>query len=214
MLIDLVIFDMDGVLFEGENFWLELHKQYGTEKPGLELAGRYLTSDYDTLATLVAKDLWQGKPAAVYYSMVKDRIYQPGVRELFDYLKQEDILSAILSSGPYDLALRAQADLGIDAVWANRLSIEDGQLTGGVEVMVRDYQKQDVGRNVISRFETTPYQTAFVADSDADVGLAEIVGLPVAYNSESETLNRVCTYVLKYGELHRLIGILQSQNTA
>jgi phosphoserine phosphatase len=211
MVIDLVIFDMDGVLFEGHNFWLELHQQYGTEKTGLELAGRYLTSDYDVLATLVATDLWKGKPASTYHSMVNQRVYQPGVKEVFDYLKRENIPSAILSSGPYDLALRAQKDLGITAIWANRLSIEHGLLTGEVEVMVRDHEKQDIGRQVIIHFETIPAHTAFVGDSNADLGLAEIVGLPIAYDSDSEGLNRACKHVLKYGELKRIIGILQSQ---
>ena len=60
MAIDFVIFDMDGVLFEGHNFWLELHKKYGTEKLGLELANKYFTSDYDALAIQVARDLWRG----------------------------------------------------------------------------------------------------------------------------------------------------------
>lgn len=211
MAIDLVIFDMDGVLFEGHNFWLELHKKYGTEKPGLELANKYLTSDYDALAIQVARDLWKGKSAMAYNLLVKERVYQAGVVEVFDYLKQENIPSAILSSGPYDLALRAQKDLGIDAVWANRLSIEDGLLTGEVEVMVRDHEKQDMGRTVIARFETTPSHTAFVGDSDADLGLAQIVGLPIAYNSNSEALNRACKHVLRYGELKQLISILESQ---
>jgi phosphoserine phosphatase len=212
MAIDLVVFDMDGVLFEGHNFWLELHQKYGTEKAGLELASRYLTSDYNTLAILVARDLWKGKPASVYNSMVKERVYQPGVKEVFAYLKNENIPTAILSSGPYDLALRAQRDLGINEVLANRLSIEDGRLTGEVEVMVRDHDKQEIGRKVIARFETTPSNTAFVGDSDPDIGLAEIVGLPVAYNSESAALNRVCRYVLRYGELKGLISIVQSQS--
>lgn len=211
MAIELVIFDMDGVLFEGYNFWLELHKKYGTEKLGLELADKYLTSDYDALAIQVARDLWKGKPASEYDLLVKERVYQPGVEEVFDYLRQKNIPSAILSSGPYDLALRAQKDLGIDAVWANRLSIEDGLLTGEVEVMVRDHDKQDIGRKIIARFETTPSHTAFVGDSAADFSLAKIVGLPIAYNSNSEALNHACKHVLGYGELKQVISILESQ---
>lgn len=211
MAIDLVIFDMDGVLFEGHNFWLELHRKYGTEEPGLELAKEYLMSDYDALAIRVANDLWKGKPAITYDMLVKERIYQAGVKDLFNYLRQEGIPSAILSSGPYDLAVRAQRDLGIDAVWANRLAIEGGVLTGKVQVQVRDHDKESLGREVIALFETTPSHTAFVGDSDADLGLAEIVGLPIAYNSNSDALNRACRHVLRHGDLKQLISILQSQ---
>jgi phosphoserine phosphatase len=214
MKIGLVIFDMDGVVFEGDNFWLELHRRFGTEKEGLELAGKYLLSDYDNLAALVAGGLWRGKPASVYESMVSGRVYQPGVEKVFGHLRANDIRTAILSSGPYHLAVRAQRDLGIDLVWANRLSMAGGRLTGEVEVMVRDHDKRGAGLRIIEHFGTTPEATAFVGDSDADAGLAEIVGLPVAYNSRSERLRGVCRHVLEYGELARLIDILQSPDAA
>lgn len=207
---ELVIFDMDGVLFEGHNFWLDLHNRYGTTERGLELADQYLTTDYETLAIMVARDLWKGKPASTYDSMVKERIYQPGVKQLCRYLKEKGIPSVILSSGPYDLAARAKRDLGIDAVWANRLSIEHGRLTGDVEVMVRDHGKQELGRQIIADYKTSPAGTAFIGDSDADAGLAEIVGLSVAYNSNSEALKRVSKYVLEYGELEKLTDIFES----
>ena len=54
MTIELVIFDMDGVIFEGRNFWLDLHRRYSTEVEALELAERYLKSDYETLARITA----------------------------------------------------------------------------------------------------------------------------------------------------------------
>lgn len=212
MKVELVIFDMDGVIFEGDNFWLELHKQFGTEKEGLELAGKYLTSDYDNLARLVASNLWKGKSASVYNLMVNERLYQPGVRKVFSYLGQNNIRSAILSSGPYHLALRAQKDLGINIVWANRLSITDDKFTGEVKVKVRDHDKKTAGLKMIRHFKTTPLNTVFIGDSDADAGLAEIVGLPVAYNSKSERLDKICRYVLKYGELEKLINIFESLN--
>ena len=207
---ELVIFDMDGVLFEGHNFWLDLHNRFGTAKRGLELADQYLNTDYETLAIMVARDLWKGKAASTYYSMVEERIYQPGVKDVCRYLKEKQIPSVILSSGPYDLAVRAQRDLGINAVWANRLSIENGRLTGDVEVMVRDHGKQELGLKIIADFKTTPAGTAFIGDADADAGLAEIVGLSVAYNSDSEALKRVSRYVLEYGQLGKLTGIFQS----
>lgn len=210
MNIELAIFDMDGVIFEGDNFWLELHQKYGTEEKGLELAHKYLFSDYENLATLVAKDLWKGKPVSIYNLMINSRVYQPGVKKVFRYLNQKKIPSAILSSGPYHLASRAQGDLGINAIWANRLSIENNILTGEVEVMVRDHDKKEAGLSIIRHFKVSRSQTVFIGDSDADVGLAEVIGLPISYNSKSEKLNRVCKYVLKYGELEQLINILSS----
>lgn len=210
MRIELVIFDMDGVIFEGDNFWLELHEKYGTEEKGLELARKYLLSDYGNLANLVARDLWKGKPASIYNLMINSRVYQPGVKKVFNYLNQENIPSAILSSGPYHLASRAQMDLGINAIWANRLSIKDNALTGEVEVMVQDHDKKKAGLSIIRHFKASPSHTVFVGDSDADFGLAEVIGFPISYNSKSEALNRVSKYILKYGEFERLIDIFKT----
>jgi len=77
MKIQLVLFDMDGVLFEGDNFWLELHERYGTQVRGLSLAEKYLKSDYKVLAQHVLGDLWKGKPASAYWQLVNTRSYQP-----------------------------------------------------------------------------------------------------------------------------------------
>jgi len=45
----LVCFDMDGVIFKDINFWLKLHKAFGTSEQGKELTKRYLHADYNKL---------------------------------------------------------------------------------------------------------------------------------------------------------------------
>ena len=48
-MIKLIVFDMDGVIFEHYNFWLELHKSYDTHEEGLKLTNKYLKTDYQKL---------------------------------------------------------------------------------------------------------------------------------------------------------------------
>jgi len=38
----LIVFDMDGIIFEHINFWLELHKAYGTHEEGAKLTKNWL----------------------------------------------------------------------------------------------------------------------------------------------------------------------------
>ena len=209
MNIQLVLFDMDGVIFEGKNFWLELHQHYGTQKKGVAFANKYLDSDYDRLVRLVAGNLWKGKPASAVLTMVEQRRYQPGVFEVFEFLHANSILSAIISSGPYELALRAQRELGIPVVRANHLVVENGLIQGEVEVMVPDAEKARVGREVMEELGIPPSKVAFVGDSVSDIELAKIVDLPIAYNAQSEDLIEVCKVVLSYGELNKLREIIQ-----
>lgn len=212
----MIIFDMDGVIFEGDNFWLDLHKIYGTKKEALELADKYLYSnseaDYEHLSRYTANVLWRGKPASDYYSLIKERSYQPGVYELFDFIHQKNIRTAIISSGSYELALRAKQELGIDEVRANHLLVSDSKISG-VYVMVSDNNKGRIGKDVMQQFKIESENVAFVGDTSSDISLAKLVGLPIAYNSQSEELNEVSKYSLKYGELEKVKNILISGNT-
>jgi phosphoserine phosphatase len=199
--IRLVMWDMDGVIFEGHNFWLELHKAFGTEQKGVVSANKYLSTDYDRLVEIVAGDLWKGRLADIYYEMIHQRRYHPGVKEVFAFLKTYHVRTAIISSGPYDLARRAQVDLGIDIIRANRLIIEDGAIEGSVDVMVPDGEKKRVGLEVMAELGINAEHAAYVGDSDSDVELAELVDYSVAYNTNSNDLIEACDITLKYGEL-------------
>lgn len=57
MSFKLICFDMDGVIFEGVNFWLELHKKFGTFEEGKILTEKYLYSDYNKLVEEVVEDM-------------------------------------------------------------------------------------------------------------------------------------------------------------
>jgi phosphoserine phosphatase len=208
MNIKAVIFDMDGVIFEGENFWIDMHKAYGTLKPGLSLAKKYLQADYEYMANIVAGQLWKGKRSNAYEELVKNRIYQPGTKEVFSYLRQKGIRSAIISTGAYDLALRAQRELGIDEIRANKLEIKKGVFTGKVDIQVSEGQKAKAGLELIAIFKTLLQYTAFIGDSDSDIDLARVVSLPIAYNSKSKELNSIARYTLEYGKLKDITNIL------
>lgn len=204
----LIIFDMDGVIFKGENFWLDLHKKYGTTKIGKKLTKLYLKEDYDLLVKEVAGRLWKGKDASPYFDLVKRRQYQPGIKEVFEFLHNIKIYTAIISSGPYHLAVRAQEELGIDKIFANRLIIKNGKIEGNVDVKVKDSDKALTGKGLIDFYGLNSAQVVFVGDGDNDIELADLVGLPVAYNSSLKDLNKKSKLILNYGELAHLINYL------
>lgn len=204
-----VIFDMDGVVFEGKNFWLDLHRRYGGDvAEARALVDRYLATDYGTLAEVVVGKLWRGKPAEPYLDLVSERRYQPGVRETFSALRARGIGTAIVSSGPDLLARRAQRDLGVDAVRANGIEIADGCITGDARIAVPDGEKGEVGVAVTRELGVDLAEVASVGDSESDVDLAERVGMPISYDSSSERLLEVARHRLRHGELPRLLEVV------
>jgi phosphoserine phosphatase len=208
-----VVFDMDGVLFEGSNFWLELHRALGTERSALDLADRYMTSDYPRLATLTATRLWKGRPAKPMVDLVASRRYQPGVAELLNWLRREEIKTVLVSSGPYLLAARAQRELRIDMIAANSLGIQDGLISGELDLQVDDSNKGLVAKRLLRQLGVAPVEAAAIGDTSSDVPVARTVGLSIAYNSNSPELTEVADFVLPYGQLALAIPILEQVNS-
>jgi len=193
------LFDMDGVIFQGKNFWLELHRAYDTEEQALALADELMETDYCLMSKITVEELWKGKPAETLLDLVKMRQYETGVHELFSYLHSQDIRTGIVSSGPLQLARRAQEELGIDEIRANRVHIKDSYIAGFVDVNVPNNEKRRVGLELIQNFHGEPKHTLFVGDEPSDANIACEVGLPIAYNSTDVAFKDVSKYVLPRG---------------
>ena len=58
----LVGFDLDGVIFKTMNFWLDLHRAFGTYALGLDLTKKYLQHDELQRLTIPADNPGRGEP--------------------------------------------------------------------------------------------------------------------------------------------------------
>ena len=130
----LIAFDVEGVIFKHHNFWMELHKAFGTLEEGAELTKKYLTTNYDKLVQEVIGRLWKGKPAKPYFDLIANHEYVDGAKETFNELRKLGHTTMLISAGPYDLALRAKKEFGVDYIFANRLPIENGNVVGTSEM--------------------------------------------------------------------------------
>ncbi len=130
----LAVFDMDGVIFYHHNFWMELHKALGTLEEGIELTKLYVKDDYPRLVKEVIGRVWANKPAKPYFDLIKQHKYVIGAEKTFKELKEKNIQTMIVTSGPYDLALRAKKELDVDYIFANKLLIKDGFIAGTTDM--------------------------------------------------------------------------------
>jgi phosphoserine phosphatase len=204
-----VVFDMDGVLFEGRNFWMDLHRRLGGDSDQVQgLLDRYLRSEYETLAELVVGNLWAGKSAAPYLEMVEERCYQPGVVKTVMALRSGGIKTAIVSSGPDLLAQRAQRELGIELIRANGIKIAKGRITGDSEIQVPDGEKYSVAAAVLSQLGVDWSEAAVVGDTASDVPLLRRAAMPIAYDSSSAELSATCTHSFRHGDFGRILDVV------
>ncbi|MBU2561936.1 MAG: HAD family phosphatase [Nanoarchaeota archaeon] len=201
----LIVFDMDGVIFEHCNFWMELHKEFGTYKEGLELTKKYVKTDYAKLVEEVVGRLWKGKPADRYYGLVSRINYIAGVKETVSALKKKGYKTAILSSGAKDLALRAQRELGIDYIYTNELVIKEGKVSGEFRWPVAHDRKAVVLRQWAEEHHLHLSEIIVVGDSDSDAKMMRLAGLGIAFCTDSQELRKVATAVVDKPDLREIL---------
>ena len=207
-MIKLAAFDMDGVLFEHFNFWYELHKRFGTYKKGKELTEKYKKNNYAKLAEEVVNKLWKRKPAKPYFDLVKEAKFLPGVKETFNELRKRKIKTAIITSGPRELALRAQKELGIDFIFTNELVIKDNVVTGEFKWPVADGKNEKVKalKELCNKLNINLNEVAYVGDNYNDIGAFKIVGLAIAFNSEEEEVKKYAKIVIDKKDLREILN--------
>ncbi|MFH1054413.1 MAG: HAD family phosphatase [Candidatus Woesearchaeota archaeon] len=210
MTFKLICFDLDGVIFKPKNFWLELHKTFNTYEKGKELTEKYLNSDYNKLVEEVVQKLWKGKPAKPYFDLVNSFEYMDGVEETLKRVHKSSLITAIVSTSSLDVARRAQKDFGFDHIFANELIIRDNQVTGEYiwPLGSGNYLKAKIVKDLCSDSGITLNECIFVGDNDTDVEVSKIVGLSIAFNSESKELKKTATYVVDSADLKDILKFI------
>ncbi len=207
----LICFDMDGVLFKNANFWLELHKKFGTLEEGKNLTERYLYNDYDKLVQEVVQRLWKGRDAEPYYELVNSLEYLPGVGEVFKFLKEKGFMTAIISTSSIDVARRVQKDFGLDHIFANELVIRDGKVAGEFvwPLGAGKEKRAEIIRSLCEDLGISTSECVYVGDSETDIEACKEAGLSIAFNSSSEELKKVATHVVEGPNLSNILPHLQ-----
>lgn len=206
----LIVFDMDGVIFPHFNFWMELHKAFGTYEEGLDLTKKYLKINYSKLVDEVVGKLWKNKSAKPYFDLVKKQKYLPGVKETFNELKKKGYKIAIISSGPSHLAKKAQKDLNIDYIYTNELVIKDNKVIGKFKWPIGDAKKAVSLRKFCEMHHTLLKDCIVICHGENDIKMAKIVGFSIAFNPTTEELKKVCNFVIeKAKNLKEILPVIE-----
>jgi phosphoserine phosphatase len=201
----LVVFDVDSTLIDVEVID-KLAEAAGVSEEVKEITEQAMNGEIDFKQALRkrAKSL-KGLSVEVLEGIADNLKVTPGARELITALKALGYKTALISGGFTYFVDRIGKSLGIDYVYANKLLIHEGRLTGEVEEpIIDDRRKGELVRHIAEKENLLMEEVVAVGDGANDRFMLKDSGLGIAVNPK-DILKSVADGVIKK---ENIIGIL------
>ena len=181
----LACFDMDSTLIEQEVI-VELAKTagIGEQVEAITEAAMRGEMDFDeSFAQRVA--LLKGIPTSVLDDICSRLTLSTGARTTITALKALGYHTVLVSGGFTYFARYIAEQLGIDEVHANALDIDDGEVTGHVQLpIINGAKKAAIAEHTAERLGIDMSQVVCVGDGANDLPMMALADLGVAFNAK------------------------------
>jgi phosphoserine phosphatase len=181
----LVCFDMDSTLIQMEVID-ELAKRAGVGQKVAEITARAMHGEIDWNQSYKERlGLLKGLSETVLEDIAQNMPLTEGLEFLIRTLKKLGHKLAIISGGFEYFANHLKDTLGFDYVYANKLEIIDGKVTGRVTGdVVNAKRKAEALREIAEREGISLSQTIAVGDGANDLLMLGAAGLGVAFHAK------------------------------
>ena len=159
----------------------------------------------------------RGLPASVLAHIDVLEHLSPGAAQLIYACRQHGLYCMVISSGFSYYAERIQRSLGMQAVRANVLHIEDDTITGALlpqmgMAFVDRQEKQNALLQACEQLGIAPAQAIAVGDGANDIAMLRAAGLGVAYHAKP-VLRPYADVAIDHGGLEQLAAWLTAHDT-
>ena len=211
--LELVIFDMDGVLLDIISSWKYIHDYFHTtnEKSVSDyVKGKINDKEFIKRDAL----LWQenGKPIKIEKldEILSDVPVMKGAENCISTLKENNIKTAIVSAGLDVLANRVAKDLGINFALSNGIKTDSkGYLNGNGIVKVQLKYKDRAVRRLAKELDIKFKRIASVGNSCYDIPMFAVSGIGIAFNPDDECVKKAADFVVEEKDLSLIISVLK-----
>ncbi len=181
----LVAFDMDSTLIEAEVID-ELAKRAGVGEQVAAITEQAMRGELDFSESFRRRvALLKGLDQSVLEEIAAALPLTEGAEHLVSTLRSLGYKTAILSGGFNYFGAYLQQKLGIDYMYANRLEIDNGKVTGEVSGEIVDGErKAALLRDIAEREGIDLQQVIAVGDGANDLPMLRIAGLGIAFRAK------------------------------
>jgi len=201
----LVIFDVEGVLFDAEYLPI-LAEKLNKEKEIWEITKKGIQGEINWEEGLKTRvDLLKGIDYETCKEVSDSLPIMTGAREACRALKQAGWKIMAISGGFTIMTDRLKEELDLDYIYSNELKFSDGKLDG-VNIIV-DSDKAKSARIKIEEWNVKKEDIVVVVDGANDIKLFDICGLGIAYRAQ-DLVKDLATVTLEEKNLVKIIDII------
>ena len=212
LLIKLVVFDLDNVIIDGEAID-EIGKLANVEDDIAEITEKAMQGEIDFETSIKDRvQLLEGTSIEEVEKVAEDLPLMPGACETVKCLKDKGVDVAIIS-GSFDVVADKVSDkLGVDTVYTNSFTVEDGKLTGEVTGPLVSGSKLDVLKDHVDEAGITLDEVVAVGDGANDISMIESAGCGIAFNAK-DSVKEIADVVVEEKDLCKVLSEICNQLT-
>ncbi|MEX0640623.1 MAG: phosphoserine phosphatase SerB [Nitrosopumilaceae archaeon] len=201
----LVIFDVEGVLFDGEYLPI-LAEKINKEKEIWEITKKGIQGEINWEEGLKTRiNLLKGLDLAICQEVANSLPIMTGARETCRALKAAGWRLMAVSGGFTIITDRLKKELDLDYIYSNELLFKNGKLDG-VKINV-DSDKAKSARIKIEEWGEKKEDIVVAVDGANDIKLFDICGLGIAYRAQ-DLVKDLATVTLEEKNLTKIIDII------
>ena len=211
-MIKLVVFDLDNVIIDGEAID-EIGKLANVEDEIAEITEKAMQGEIDFETSIKDRvQLLEGTSVEEIEKVACDLPLMPGACKTVNCLKDKGIDVAIIS-GSFDVVADKVSDkLGVDTVYTNSFTVEDGKLTGEVTGPLVSGSKLDVLKDHVEEAGITLDEVVAVGDGANDISMIESAGCGIAFNAK-DSVKEIADVVVEEKDLCKVLSEICNQLT-
>ncbi len=212
LLIKLVVFDLDNVIIDGEAID-EIGKLANVEEDIAEITEKAMQGEIDFETSIKDRvQLLEGTSIEEIQKVASELPLMPGAEDTINGLKENDIDVAIIS-GSFDVvADEIKEKLGVDAVYTNSFTVEEGKLTGEVTGPLVSGTKLDVLKDHVEEAGIALEDVVAVGDGANDISMIESAGCGIAFNAK-DSVKEIADVVVEEKDLTKVLDEILNQLT-
>ena len=203
----LVIFDVEGVLYDAEYLPL-LAEKVNKENKIWEITKKGIEGKIDWVEGLKERvNLLNGVDYDTCVQVANSLPIMTGAKEACSVLKNAGWKIMAVSGGFTIITDRLKKELGLDFVYSNELIFKDGKLNDVIVNVNADKAKSAIIK--IREWDEKKENITVVVDGANDIKLFDITGFGIAFRAQ-DLVKDLATVTLDEKDLSKIIGLINS----